>query len=89
LQRVLAETNVVEVKLAISRLLETELQKVMVARGDKQYAFRIVDHADVPKWRSWPRRKIIVALGILAGGLAGFMAVLARERFARRTPNNA
>lgn len=88
LQHVLADTNVVEVKLAISRLLETELQKSMVARGDKQYAFRVVDHADVPKWRSWPKRKIVVALGILAGGLVGFLAVLARERFARTSPNS-
>lgn len=89
LQRVLAESDVVEVKQAISRLLEIELQKGMVARGDKQYAFRVVDHADVPKWRSWPKRKIVVALGILAGGLAGFLAVLAREQFARRSPNHA
>lgn len=89
LQKVLAETNVVEVRLAISKLLETELQKTMVARGDKQYAFRIVDRADVPKWRSWPKRRVILALGILAGGLVGLAAVLVRERFARRSLNDA
>jgi uncharacterized protein involved in exopolysaccharide biosynthesis len=85
LQKELATTTIVEVKQALARILETELQKVMVARGDKQYAFRVVDHADVPKWRSWPKRKVIVALGMLAGGLAGFAAVLIRERFARRS----
>jgi uncharacterized protein involved in exopolysaccharide biosynthesis len=89
LEKALAETNVVEMKLALSRILETELQKVMVARGDKQYAFRVVDHADVPKWRSWPKRRVVVALGILAGGLAGFAAVLVRERLARRSLNEA
>jgi uncharacterized protein involved in exopolysaccharide biosynthesis len=88
LRKVLAENDVVEVKLAISKLLETELQKVMVARGDKQYAFRIVDHADVPKWRSWPKRRVIVAIGILAGGLAGLAAAFVLERYARRSPNN-
>jgi uncharacterized protein involved in exopolysaccharide biosynthesis len=86
LQKELAETNVVEMKLALSRLLETELQKVMVARGDKQFAFRVVDHADVPKWRSWPRRRVVVAVGILAGGLAGLFAVFLREWQARRSP---
>src|SRR5579859_3943009 len=78
LQKELAESSVVEVKQAIAKLLETELQKVMVARGDRQYAFRVVDHADVPKRRSWPRRRVIVAVGILAGGLAGFAAVFLR-----------
>ena len=84
LEKELAETNVVEMKLALSRILETELQKVMVARGDKQYAFRVVDHADVPKWRSWPKRRVIVAVGLLAGGLAGLVAVFVREYLARR-----
>jgi uncharacterized protein involved in exopolysaccharide biosynthesis len=87
LEKVLAETNVVEVKFAISRLLETELQKTMVARGDKQYAFRIVDHADVPKRRSWPKRRVVLAIGILAGGVLGLAAVLIRERFTRRSLN--
>lgn len=87
LQKELAEAYLVEVKLPLSRLLETELQKVMVARGDKQYAFRIVDRADVPKWRSWPKRRVILALGMLAGGLTGFAAVLIRERWPRRSPS--
>jgi len=84
LEKELAETNVVEMKLALSRILETELQKVMVARGDKQYAFRVVDRADVPKWRSWPKRKVILAVGILAGFLAGLLAVFVREYRTRR-----
>jgi uncharacterized protein involved in exopolysaccharide biosynthesis len=84
LQKELAETDIVEMKLALSRILETELQKVMVARGDKQFAFKVVDHADVPKWRSWPKRKVILAVGILMGGLAGLAAVFLRESIARR-----
>jgi len=85
LQKELASSDVVEVKQAISRLLETELQKVMVARGDRQFAFRVVDHADVPKWRSSPNRRVVVAVGILAGGLAGLAAVFVRELVGRRT----
>jgi len=88
LQKALADTNVVEARFAISRLLEKELQKVMVARGEKQFTFRVVDHADVPKWRSSPKRRVVVALGILAGGLAGLVAVFMRERLARRSLKN-
>lgn len=86
LQKELAATNFVGVQQAISRLLETELQKVMVARGDRQFAFRVVDHADVPKRRSWPKRRVILALGLLAGGLAGLVAAFARASFARSPP---
>ena len=79
LQKELGTTTVVAVQQAISRLLETELQRVMVARGEKQFSFLIVDPASVPKWRSSPKRTVWVALGILAGGLAGLFAVFVRE----------
>jgi uncharacterized protein involved in exopolysaccharide biosynthesis len=82
-------TNVVAIQQAISRLLETEMQKLMVARGNKEFAFRVVDPAQVPKWRSWPKRTVIVSLGILAGGLAGLLAVWVRESYKRTSLNKA
>jgi uncharacterized protein involved in exopolysaccharide biosynthesis len=79
LRNELAQTNVVPVEQAVSKLLEAEMQKVMIARGNKQYAFRVVDPAEVPKWRSWPKRTVVVALGVLLGGLLGVVAVFVRE----------
>ncbi len=83
LQRELSTTTVVPVQQAISRLLESELQKVMVARGAKQFSFRIVDNAEVPKRRSRPKRFVTIVLGILAGGLAGVGGVSMRQWFMR------
>ena len=74
-----AQTNEVAVQQAVSKLLESELQKVMVARGAKQFAFRVVDPAEVPKWRSSPMRAVDVAVGLLAGALFGLMAVFVRQ----------
>jgi uncharacterized protein involved in exopolysaccharide biosynthesis len=88
LRNELAQTNVVAEQQAISKLLETEMQKVMVARGSKQFAFRVVDPAAVPKWRSSPRRTVVVALGVLAGGLAGLIAVFARDSYKGRPWTN-
>lgn len=79
LQKELSATTVVPVQQAISRLLESELQKVMMARGEKQFSFRIVDPAAVPKWRSWPKRAVWIAIGILGGGLFGLFAVFVRQ----------
>jgi uncharacterized protein involved in exopolysaccharide biosynthesis len=88
LRNELARTNVVSVEQAISKLLENEMQKVMVARGNKEFAFRVVDPAAVPKWRSWPKRTVVVALGILAGGLAGLIAVFARQSYTGSSSTN-
>lgn len=83
LNNTLAQTNLVVVQQAMSKLLETETQKLMVARGTKQFAFRVVDPAAVPKWRSSPKRTVWVALGVLTGGLAGLFAVFLRASLAR------
>jgi uncharacterized protein involved in exopolysaccharide biosynthesis len=79
----LAQADQVAVEQAISKLLESELQKVMVARGAKQFAFRVVDPAEVPKWRSSPKRTLSVTLGLLAGGLVGVAAAFARQSLGR------
>jgi uncharacterized protein involved in exopolysaccharide biosynthesis len=84
LRNELAQTNSVAIQQAISKLLESEMQKVMVARGSKQFAFRVVDPAEVPKWRSSPKRTVAVALGLLAGGLTGIAAVLVRRALRSR-----
>jgi len=86
LQKALAATNVVAVEQAISKLLETEMQKVMVARGTKEFAFRIIDPAQVPKFRSRPKRSLMVSIGLLVGGLAGLFAVYVRHAVTRRPP---
>lgn len=81
LQKELSTTTEIPVQQAIARLLETEIQGVMVARGRKEFSFRVVDPAMVPKLRDWPKRTIIVAIGILAGGFFGLFAVFIRETF--------
>jgi uncharacterized protein involved in exopolysaccharide biosynthesis len=79
LEKQLSTSNAIGIETAVSRLLETELQRVMVARGDKEFSFRIVDRAEVPKYRSWPKRTVILALGILAGFMAGVATVFTRR----------
>lgn len=72
----LEATNLVSLQQSLSRLLEEELQTVMLARGNKEFAFRVVDHAGVPKWRSWPKRTLLVALSTIGGGIFAVVLVL-------------
>jgi len=61
---------------SIGRLLETELQKLMLAKGNREFAFKIVDPAFVPKERLRPKRAMIAIIGTLLGGLIGVFAAL-------------
>jgi uncharacterized protein involved in exopolysaccharide biosynthesis len=85
----LANTNVVGLQQSVGRLLDTELQKVMLARGTKEFAYRVVDKAVAPKWRTKPRRLQTVLLSVLGGATLMVIAVCAnyvarRDRAVRR-----
>jgi LPS O-antigen subunit length determinant protein (WzzB/FepE family) len=80
LQGELTRTNIVTLQQAIGRLLEAEMQKLMLARGNEEFAFRIIDSAEIPKERSRPRRALIVMTGAILGGLLGVLFVVLRRR---------
>lgn len=67
----LGKTSVVELQKAIYGLIETQIKQVMIANGNEQYAFRVIDPARVPEKRSSPKRAAICVLATLLGGLFG------------------
>lgn len=68
-------TTVVTLQQSISKLLEHELETLMIARGNEEFAFRVVDRATVPKWRASPKRTLTVVLATMAGGLLSLLVV--------------
>jgi uncharacterized protein involved in exopolysaccharide biosynthesis len=84
LQGELTTASVVTLQQSIGRLLDTELQKLMLARESKEFAFRVIDRAEVPKWRDRPKRVLIVALTTLFGGVLSIFLVLFRDAIHRR-----
>ncbi|WP_428311149.1 Wzz/FepE/Etk N-terminal domain-containing protein [Hydrocarboniphaga sp.] len=73
----LDQTSVIEVRQSIYRLLEDEIKKVMLAHGDSEYAFKVLDPAVVPEEKIRPARGIIVGLGFFLGfGVSCVIAVL-------------
>jgi LPS O-antigen subunit length determinant protein (WzzB/FepE family) len=82
LKQELASSNIVSLQQSIGHVLETELQKLMLAKATKEYSFKIIDHAEPPKWRSSPRRGLIVGAAFLLGfGSSAFFIV---ARYAKR-----
>lgn len=75
LQAELAHTSVLSLQQTISRLLETEMQKLMLARGNEEFAFRVIDRAENPKYRVRPKRTLTVILSTLVGGMFSVLAV--------------
>lgn len=79
LEKALADTNVATLRQSVGRLLETELQKLMLARGNEEFAFRVIDPAVPPKYRSRPKRTILVLLATSFGGFLAVCIVLLRH----------
>ena len=79
-----AKTSVVEVKLAVYKLLENEINKVMLARGSDEYAFRILDPAVPPEKPANLPVVAWLAIGFLGGFLLAIPIVLIKARTVRQ-----
>jgi uncharacterized protein involved in exopolysaccharide biosynthesis len=72
----LERTETVSLQQAIARLVETEMQKVMLAQGTAEYAFRVIDAARPPAKRSWPKRTALVLAAFAAGLFASVLGAV-------------
>jgi uncharacterized protein involved in exopolysaccharide biosynthesis len=75
LKQEIATNDLVALQQPMGKLLELELQQLMLARNNKQYSFRIVDTARVPKKPVRPQKVAVVAISLLLGALFGALAL--------------
>jgi uncharacterized protein involved in exopolysaccharide biosynthesis len=76
LETEMAQTNVITLQQSIGRLLENELQKLMMARGNDEFAFRVIDVATTPKDPVWPNALLFGIAGLMVGAILGMFVVL-------------
>jgi LPS O-antigen subunit length determinant protein (WzzB/FepE family) len=74
------ETSVMEVKATISKLMESEIKKQMVASGDRNYAFRVVDPPVAPERKVFPLRSVFLILGALAAPMLWTLIIVLKSR---------
>jgi LPS O-antigen subunit length determinant protein (WzzB/FepE family) len=89
LQKEIAATSVVSLQQSMGRVLEGEMQKLMLARGNEEFAFKVIDKATPPKLRDAPKRALIAIVATLAGGFLGILAVFLRQAWRSRPPRPA
>jgi uncharacterized protein involved in exopolysaccharide biosynthesis len=84
LQKEMAATSVVSLQQSMGRVLEGEMQKLMLARGNEEFAFKVIDRATPPKLRESPKRSLIAIVSMLAGGFLGVLFVFLRKAIQNR-----
>jgi capsular polysaccharide biosynthesis protein len=75
------KANVVELKTAIYSLLESQINQVMLANVREDYAFEIIDPADVPDEDHFvrPKRLLMVVIGVVIGAFFGMLFAIWRH----------
>jgi uncharacterized protein involved in exopolysaccharide biosynthesis len=79
LQKEIASSNIISLQQSLGRVLEAEMQKLLLARGNDEFAYKVIDPAAAPKERFSPRRSVIVALSFLAGLIFSSILLISRH----------
>ena len=75
LNQELERTNVVEIQQAIYKLIEAQIQNIMIANVREEYAFRVIDPAVIPDVddRISPNRPLIIVIFLGIGLMFGLL----------------
>jgi LPS O-antigen subunit length determinant protein (WzzB/FepE family) len=74
-----AKTNIVEAKQAIYAILRNEINSAMLARGNEEYAFKIIDAATVPERKASPKPLLWIVVGFVIGCVCAVLFLLIRN----------
>jgi len=77
LNRQLEQMSLVELRQAVGRLIESEIQTIMLAQAKSEYAFRVIDPPRVPYEPTSPRKILIIVVSAFGGVVIGGFFILA------------
>jgi uncharacterized protein involved in exopolysaccharide biosynthesis len=86
LQQQLRQTGQVELQQAAYALVESEMKKLMLAKGNEEYAIKTIDPAQAPQRRIRPNRVLIAVSGFLLGGFTGLIILFVQSELRPRRP---
>jgi hypothetical protein len=79
-----ADTSLSGPKIMINSILENELYTSMLVNISEEYAFKIIDPANVPISAAGPNRKLIVILGIILGIFLSIFIIILKNFFMKK-----
>lgn len=68
--------NLQSIKEVIARLLESQIQTLMLTSSNEYYVLKIIDSSIAPEKKSKPTRSLILILGTLFGGMLSIIIIL-------------
>jgi cytochrome c-type biogenesis protein CcmH/NrfG len=86
LEKQLQTTNIVEIRMSLNRLLEEQLNRLMLAKGEAEYAFKTIDPAIVPSGKANMPGNRIVLIWTIAGILLACIVAVAEAVLWRVSP---
>ena len=69
----IATTNLKETKDAISQLIESQMQSLMIAAASESYVYKTLNAPIAPERKTSPNRALICIIGTILGGILGVM----------------
>ena len=76
LRRQLQTVDAIEIRQSIYRLIESEIKTIMLAQGNDEYAFKVIDPPVVPQEHVRPKRVLIIGVGVVSGFTLSCIAAL-------------
>jgi uncharacterized protein involved in exopolysaccharide biosynthesis len=77
----LTATNSVELRQSIASMIEAQMQTIMLANADAEYAFSYIDPPRIPNIRAYPRRSLMVILSFIASLFVSVIGLLIIRSF--------
>jgi uncharacterized protein involved in exopolysaccharide biosynthesis len=75
------KTDLLGARQAIFTILQSEINKVMMARGNDEYALKVLDPAFAPELASSPKLALWLAIGFVGGLILAIFAVIVRNEW--------
>ncbi|MFM2484532.1 Wzz/FepE/Etk N-terminal domain-containing protein [Celerinatantimonas yamalensis] len=83
----LAQTSLADNRTMLYQLIEQQTKTLMLTKVRKEYAFKTIDPAVVAENPSKPKRKLIVVIAVILGGILGVFFIFIKQ-FIRNDKNH-